>query len=142
MSEPKHTPGPWRWEYNPKTKTVIIAGGRPKFDLTVMDFVRSGMSRAIPRFRDCLQDGMDIMHRLCDRPDWTLPIPGREHHSHWIMQVSHPDACLIITAPCLLARLESMAAQHACGCGHQACKRCEDDKLNQEVIARAKGGAE
>lgn len=42
----------------------------------------------------------------------------------------------------LLARLESMAAQHACGCGHPACKRCEDDKLNQEVIARAKGGAE
>lgn len=52
------------------------------------------------------------------------------------------NARLIAAAPCLLARLESMAAQHACGCWHPACKRCADDKLNQEVIERAKGGAE
>lgn len=52
------------------------------------------------------------------------------------------NARLFAAAPCLLARLESMAAQHACGCGHPACKRCEDDRMNQEVIERAKGGAE
>jgi len=52
------------------------------------------------------------------------------------------NARLIAAAPCLLARLESMAAQHACGCGHPACKRCADDRANQEVIERAKGGAE
>lgn len=52
------------------------------------------------------------------------------------------NARLTAAAPCLLARLESMAAQHACGCGHPACKRCEDDRMNQEVIKRAKGGAE
>jgi len=38
----------------------------------------------------------------------------------------------------LLERLEIMASQHYCGCGHTACKRCEDDKMNQEIINKVK----
>jgi len=64
----------------------------------------------------------------------------------YILEDHHPNCKnngpLIAAAPCLLTRLESMAAQHACGCGHPACKRCADDQANQEVIAKAKGGAE
>lgn len=63
-------------------------------------------------------------------PDATQCIDEEEHDA---------NVSLIVAAPCMLARLESMAAQHACGCGHPACKRCKDDRMNQEVIARAKG---
>ena len=36
--------------------------------------------------------------------------------------------------------LEHMASHHRCGCGHPACKRCADDRINDEVIASVKGG--
>lgn len=39
-TETKHTAGPWRWEFNPSTKGVQLCGGRPQFDLTVMDYVQ------------------------------------------------------------------------------------------------------
>ncbi|HEX5362379.1 MAG TPA: hypothetical protein VFW49_15035 [Fluviicoccus sp.] len=91
-----HTPGPWRWEFNEKHKTVSIVGGVPKFDLTVMDFERWGMGGAVPRFRDTAHDGMNVMHRLCDRPDWIAPVKGREHHASWFANVIHPDARRIV----------------------------------------------
>lgn len=94
--EQKHTPGPWRWEFNEKHKTVSIVGGVPKFDLTVMDFERWGMGGAVPRFRDTAHDGMNVMHRLCDRPDWIAPAKGREHHASWFANVIHPDARRIV----------------------------------------------
>jgi hypothetical protein len=40
----------------------------------------------------------------------------------------------------LLDALEHMACHHRCGCGHPACKRCADDRINEEVIASVKGG--
>lgn len=92
----EHTKEPWRWEYNAKHKTVQIVGGNPKYDLTVMDFERWGMGGAVPRFRDVAHDGMNVMHRLCDRPDWVAPYLGREHHFGWFANVTHPDARRIV----------------------------------------------
>lgn len=96
MNEAKHTAEPWRWEFNEKHKTVSITGGRPTFDLTVMDFERWGMGGAVPRFRDTEHDGMNVMHRLCDRKDWFAPYAGREHHASWHANVIHPDARRIV----------------------------------------------
>lgn len=92
----EHTKEPWRWEFNEKHKTVSIVGGVPKFDLTVMDFERWGMCGAVPRFRDTAHDGMNVMHRLCDRKDWFAPHAGREHHASWHANVIHPDARRIV----------------------------------------------
>lgn len=100
----KHTPGPWRWEYDATHKAVQLLGGRPYFDKTVMDFVRWGMGGAQPRFMG-LEDGFAILHRLSDRRDWIRPFAGREHHAHWCSAVDHPDARLIAAAPDLLALL-------------------------------------
>ena len=44
-----------------------------------MSFDRWGMSGAIAALRDPAEDGMNIMHRLCDRPDWIAPFPWRAH---------------------------------------------------------------
>jgi hypothetical protein len=97
-----HTPGPWRWKFNAEHKTVDLVGGR---HLTVMDFARWGMGKAVPRFRDTEVGGMNLMDRLCDKPEWIAPEPGREHHKRWHQLVTHPDARLIEAAPDMLAAL-------------------------------------
>ena len=102
----KHTPGPWRWEINRTSKSIHLVGGRPRFDKTVMDFERWGMSRAAPRFNaEITGDEFNVMQRVCDRPDWIAPFPGRDHHADWCASVIHPDAMLIAAAPDLLAML-------------------------------------
>lgn len=107
MSTP-HTPGPWRWEINLHSKSLHLVGGRPQYDLTVIDFERWGMSRATMRLRDTAHDGMNIMHRLHERADWIAPFAGREHHVDWCANVTHPDARLIAAAPDLLKTLEDL----------------------------------
>lgn len=108
MTAAKHTPGPWRWEFNTAHRSVHLVGGRPRFDLTVMDFTRWGMGGAVPRFRDPAHDGMQLMHRLCDRADWLATQPGREHHADWHLLVTHPDARLMEAAPDLLEALSHL----------------------------------
>jgi hypothetical protein len=104
-----HTPGPWRWEFNQKHKSVQLVGGlRPQYDLTVMDFARWGLSGAVPRFRDTAEDGLNLMDRLCDKPEWIAPAEGRHHHRDWFQFVIHPDARLIAAAPDLLAALQGV----------------------------------
>ena len=98
----KHTPGPWRWEFNREYKILHLVGGRPLYDLTIMDFDRWGMSGAVATLRDPAEDGMNIMHRLCDRPDWIAPFQGRAHHAGWCADVTHPDMRLMAAAPDLL----------------------------------------
>lgn len=105
-----HTEGPWRWEINAKSKSLHLVGGKPQFDLTVLDFARWGTHGATMRLRDTAHDGMNIMHRLHERPDWIAPILGREHHASWCAAVVHPDARLIEQAPTLLADLVDAAA--------------------------------
>lgn len=50
------------------------------------------------------------------------------------------DASLIASAPDLLERLRDMTEQHRCACGHPACNRCEDARLNDSVIRTAMEG--
>ena len=109
---PKHTPGPWRWEFNAARKNISLTGGRPEYDLTVMDFERWGMHGATPRFMEPNQAGLNLMSRIGDRPDWIEPFPDRKHHAHWCANVSHPDARLIAAAPDLLDALGCML--HLC----------------------------
>lgn len=101
------TDGPWRWEFNAKHRNMTLVGGRPKFDLTIMDFSRWGTQGAVASLRDTSVEGMNIMHRLCDRPDWIAPFPGRNHHADWCANVIHPDMRLLASAPTLLDALTS-----------------------------------
>lgn len=105
MSLP-HTEGPWRWEFNASHRRIHLVGGRPRFDLSVMDFARWGMGGATMLLRDTSEAGMNIMHRVHERPDWIAPERGREHHKSWHQLLTHPDARLIESSPMLLAALE------------------------------------
>ena len=113
----KHTPGPWRWEINMSSKRLHLVGGRPRYDLSIMDFDRWGMSGSVATLRDTSIDGMNIMYRLPDRKDWIAPFPGREHHADWCSSVAHPDMRLIESAPDLLVALQSLVAYLDWGAG-------------------------
>lgn len=96
MSNEKHTPGPWRWFGNLKTKEIYlatVAQGR----IFVMDFARWGMQGAQPRFRREFMRGVDqvAVREVAYRGD--------------IARIDHPDARLIETAPELLAAAEECA---------------------------------
>lgn len=91
-----HTPTPWRWEYNAKHKSMQLVGGKPKFDLTIMDFERWGMQGSVVRLREPSEEGFNTMYRLCDRPDWIAPYEGREHHKDWFSNIIHPDMRRIV----------------------------------------------
>ncbi len=108
-STPKHTPGPWRWEVSLKSKEIQLCGGRPAYDLNVIDFVRWGMGGAAPRFNKSMDGSgrLMLMHRA---DEFTAVVPGREHHAEWFRSIDHPDAHLIAAAPAMLAALKSIAA--------------------------------
>lgn len=99
-----HTPGPWRWELNLKSKQLHLCGGKPTYDLTVMDFVRWGMGNAQPRFITG-GPGMNIMKPCYE---FAAICPGREHHKDWFQLLRHPDSQLIEAAPDLLNALRAM----------------------------------
>lgn len=101
----KHTPGPWRWELNEQHKSLHLVGGKPQFDLTIIQPTRWGMGSATLFIRDTSHDGMNIMHKLHERRDWIAPFPGRTHHADWCADVTHPDMRLIAAAPELLEAL-------------------------------------
>lgn len=109
MSAP-HTPGPWRFEFNAEHRNVHLVGGKPKYDLPIMNFCRWGMGGATMLLRDTAHDGMNIMHKLHERTDWIAPQKGREHHKSWHQLVTHPDIRLIESAPDLLAALKEVLA--------------------------------
>ncbi len=100
------TPGPWRWEFNQEYKKLMLCGGAKRFDLTVMDFARWGMGGATMRLRDIDHGGMNLLYKVHEREDWLSVQPGREHHKHWHMLVTHPDARLIEASPDLYEALE------------------------------------
>ncbi len=132
----QHTPGPWRWESNATHKSIHLVGGRPQYDLTVMDFERWGMSGAVPRLRDLAHDGMNVMHRVCDRPDWLAAFPGRAHHAKWCAAITHPDMALMAAAPDLLEACV-VAFDQTCPVG-----RPKDWEQLRAAIAKATGAAQ
>lgn len=132
-----HTPGPWRWEFNAEHRSVNLVGGRPQYDLTVMDFTRWGMAGAGIRLRELDPRGMDLLHKLHERPDWVAAFPGREHHKHWRAAVIHPDMRLIEAAPDLLAGAE--AAWNCIAELPSTPARVEAAQLLINAIAKAKG---
>lgn len=134
MSESKHTPGPWRWEINLKSKSLHLVGGRPMFDLTVMDFERWGMGGATVRLRDLSEDGMNIMHKVNERPDWIAPFEGRGRHADWCADITHPDMQLIASAPDLAAEVERLKAR-ADEQGRNACELFDALKAAQVNLA-------
>jgi len=137
----KHTKGPWRWEFNAAHKTVDLVGGRPMFDLTVMDFARWGMSHAVPRFRDTSVDGMNLMDRLCDKPEWIAPELGREHHKSWHQLVTHPDARLMAAAPELLEALQAIVKSLVDQDDEGMIEHAQQMIDARAAIAKATGGA-
>ncbi len=130
MNTAVHTPGPWRWELNETTRSVHLVGGRPQFDLTIIEPTRWGMNRATFMIRDTAHDGMNIMHKLHERRDWIAPFPGRDHHARWCASITHPDMRLIESAPVLLA---------ACRSAIHALKGREHDGFLRDAIERATG---
>ena len=98
----KHTPGPWRWEVHKEAKDIKLCGGVPRYDLTVLDVVRWGMSGAQIRLREPEKEGLNIMRNTVH---WAKAFAGREHHAHWCSGIVHPDAQLIEAAPLLLSAL-------------------------------------
>lgn len=109
----QHTPGPWRWELNEAHKSLHLVGGKPMFDLTIIQPVRWGMGSATLYIRDTAHDGMNILHRLHERRDWIAPFEGRAHHANWCANVTHPDMRLIAAAPELLDALKDCEARLA-----------------------------
>ncbi len=98
----EHTPGPWRWEINERFKTIQLVGGRPHFDLTIIQPTRWGLNSATLLIRDTAHDGLNILYKPHKRRDWIAPFEGREHHVDWCANVVHPDMQLITAAPELL----------------------------------------
>lgn len=107
------TAGPWAWQINIKGKTVTLQGGRPRLDLSVMQFERWGMNRAAPTFMIPGQrDGLQAWERA---DHYAATVPGREHHASWFQRIAHPDAAFIAHArtdvPALLAHIEALEAR-------------------------------
>jgi len=143
MSDAKHTPGPWRWELNEKHKQIHLVGGKPQYDLTIIQPTRWGLQNATFLIRDTAHDGMNIMHKLHERRDWIAPFKGRAHHADWCAGITHPDMRLIATAPDLLEALKTLAAGLEWNIDNHPTVMNESDaealEMAKEVIAKATG---
>lgn len=133
-----YTPGPWRWEFNEQNKQINLVGGKIRYDLTVMDFVRYGMGGAAPRFNIDHGDELNIMHRA---DAMGIIVKGREHHKNWFQDIDHPDAKLISAAPELLEALidlRSLIKSINSLLGHDDSLYSEIAKANQAIIKATK----
>lgn len=133
-----HTPGPWRWELNLNSRQLELCGGGG-YDVTILDPVRWGMHGATVRFRDTDISG-NLLHAPHEVTSWHAPLKGREHHAHWLQDVTHPDARLIACAPELLVALEKAHAEIANSPGDiwsPECAKNHEERL--ALIRKARG---
>lgn len=122
-----HTPGPWYWDINRRTRTIRLWGGNR---LVVMDFARWGMQSAQPRFSNRPDDKHGGIMYTAEEYD-------QEEVEGFVSVGSHPDARLIAAAPDLLDACES-ALFRLKEYEYQAMQRTIE-KLTA-AIAKAKGG--
>jgi hypothetical protein len=101
------TPGPWRWEISFASKRVELSGDGG--DLTVMDFVRWGMSGAAARF--WRWGGKPRTGQPQRADEVAIPEPGREHHASWHRIIDDPNARLIAMAPDLATAYLALTAE-------------------------------
>jgi hypothetical protein len=136
-----HTPGPWRWELNIASKQVRLVGGKVKYDLNVMDFVRYGMGNAAPRFNVERRENLHLMTRA---DELGSIVPGREHHAEWFQAIDHPDANLIAAAPKLQEACKKLvlAATENDGTDAAEAKLGQAVAFAMAVIRKAKGGSD
>lgn len=134
MSEANFTKGPWRWEVNLKHKSVVLTGGKPKFDKDVLRFERYGMQGAQPTF--CEVGDRDIQGEKAS--DLACVIEGREHHEAWFRGLDHPDAHLIAAAPEMHDKLEECVTVLREGT-YSEINDCADEIL--VLLAKARGEA-
>ena len=59
-----HTPGPWRWEVNMKSKSLHLVGGKPQFDLTIIEPTRWGMGSATLMDMQLIEAAPDMLEAL------------------------------------------------------------------------------
>jgi hypothetical protein len=100
-----HTPGPWRWCINRKSRILELEAYRLGGGTTVIQPTRWGMDSATIM----AGDHEHVLHKLQDRPDWIAHFQGRGHHAKWAAGVCHPDLRLIEAAPVLLDCLQRIA---------------------------------
>jgi hypothetical protein len=133
----EHTPGPWRWEVSLRARAMQLCGGRPRFDKTVMDFTRWGMSGA--RIRLMHPQGPDERDLMLmeNAETFCRVVPGREHHADWFQTIDHPDAHLIAAAPELKAALEAALARLLAHAGDFA-RWNPDETADNAAIALAR----
>jgi len=86
------SPGPWQWELNEESRRVKLVGGSPKFDCTVMDFVRYGFNGAMPRFVTEVRPRMNLLEKCTE---FAKTVKGREHHANWFKTIDNQDANFI-----------------------------------------------
>lgn len=111
------TAGPWHWTGNVKSHNIFLAGRVPDVGMvSVMDFRRSGMQGAAPRFIEeafWMKDAAELaVFEVCR--DATSPHDPRLYR-HDIVGFRHADATFIAAARAdvatLLAEVDRLSAR-------------------------------
>lgn len=105
----RHTPGPWAWFANARSKQVYLATS-DRGRQFVMQFERAGMQRTQPAFQVALPSGGGIMVPLF--ADGQRVIATDPDHNGEI-RVTHPDAVLMAASPDLLDAVDNARQQFA-----------------------------
>lgn len=116
------TPGPWRWRGNTDNRQIWLQTPR-LCGMTIMDFERWGMQRAVPRFAvDGLMHKADGMVVYEVAPDATSRKDPKVYRAD-ITSIKHPDAEFIASSRAdvdwLVAEVERLRAavnQSRCAC--------------------------